>query len=161
VADGGVHLAEAAATRCSRHCSPDALRMTTVSRSQSRAHVHSPGACSPPLLIDSCATNTVLRCPESREAGGFAWHSAARRGKQNGFGLNDEKIGASSGGGWRMWARKIAARSELVGSGSSDKGGRVTTPMVRSDSAQGTCSEGNCPGGLGRLVASWAGLTRG
>jgi hypothetical protein len=35
------------------------------------------------------------RCAESREAGGFAWCSAARRGKQNDFGLNDERIGAS------------------------------------------------------------------
>jgi hypothetical protein len=78
----------------------------------------------------------ALRCMESREAGGFAWHSAARRGKQNGFGLNDERIGASSGGGWHTWARKTVARSKLAGGGSLDKGGGVTTPTVRSDNAQ-------------------------
>jgi hypothetical protein len=32
---------------------------------------------------------------ESREASGFMWLSAATRGKQNNFGLNDERIGAS------------------------------------------------------------------
>jgi hypothetical protein len=70
-----------------------------------QARVHSPGACSPPLLIDGCAANMTLRYTESREAGSFAWRSAARRGQQKGFGLNDERIGTSSGGGWCTWGR--------------------------------------------------------
>jgi hypothetical protein len=53
-----------------------------------------------------------------------------------------------------MWARKTTVLSEPTGGGSSDKGGRVTTSTARSDSAQCACGEGNCPGGLGLLVAS-------
>jgi hypothetical protein len=53
-----------------------------------------------------------------------------------------------------MWAQKTVARSEPVDGGGSDKGGRVAAPMAQSDSAQGTCGEGNCPGGPGRLVTS-------
>jgi hypothetical protein len=43
---------------CSGRCSPDALRTATALGSRSRARVHSPGACSPQLLIDGC---TALR----------------------------------------------------------------------------------------------------
>jgi hypothetical protein len=43
---------------CSGRCSPNALRTATASGARSRARVHSPGACSPQLLIDGC---TVLR----------------------------------------------------------------------------------------------------
>jgi hypothetical protein len=93
-----------------RRCSPNALRTATASGSRSRARVHRPGVCSPPLLIDGCATDTTLRCTESREAGSFAWRSAARRGHQRGFCLNDERIGASAGGGWRTWGRESRCR---------------------------------------------------
>jgi hypothetical protein len=79
------------------------LEEATASGSRSRARVHRPGVCSPPLLIDGCATDTALCCTESREAGSFTWRSAARRGQQRGFCLNDERIGASLGGGWRTW----------------------------------------------------------
>jgi hypothetical protein len=56
------------------------LEEATASGSRSRARVLRPGVCSPPLLIDGCAADTALRCTESREAGSFAWRSAARRG---------------------------------------------------------------------------------
>jgi hypothetical protein len=63
--------------------------------------------------------------------------------------------------GWHTRVQKTVARSEPVGGGGSDRGGGVMALTTRSDSAHGVCGEGNCLGGLGRLVASWAGLTRG
>jgi hypothetical protein len=50
----------------------------------------------------SCSSTAARRCVESREVGGLTWRSAARRGKQNDFGLNDERIGASWSSGRRM-----------------------------------------------------------
>jgi hypothetical protein len=41
------------------------------------------------------------------------------------------------------------------------QGGGVTMLTAWSDSAPGACGEGNCPVEPGRLVAFWAGLTRG